>query len=117
MPLTKEELDQIGNIVSSAIAANNEVSLKPITEALTGIQANQKTLSDSLTANSRAEEATKRAAVAAVHGEIVANALSGEALEAMHKSIGSPAPLGANSATNQAPTGAPDPKSYFGGAA
>ncbi|WP_336803607.1 hypothetical protein [Erwinia aphidicola] len=117
MPLTKEELDQIGNIVSSAIAANNEVSLKPITEALTGIQANQKTLSDSLTANSRAEETTKRAAVAAVHGEIVANALSGEALEAMHKSIGSPAPLGANSATNQAPTGAPDPKSYFGGAA
>ncbi|WP_338494165.1 hypothetical protein VRB23_06670 [Erwinia aphidicola] len=117
MPLTKEELDQIGNIVNSAIAANNEVSLKPITEALTGIQANQKTLSDSLTANSRAEEKTKRDAVAAVHGEIVANALSGEALEAMHKSIGAPAPLGANSATNQAPTGAPDPKSYFGGAA
>lgn len=117
MPLTKEELDQIGNIVSSAIAANNETSLKPITDVLTSIQANQKTLSDSLTANSRAEEATKRTAVAAVHGEIVANALSGEALDAMFKALGTAAPLGTNSATTPAQTGAPDPATYFGGAA
>lgn len=117
MPLTKEELDQIGNIVSGAIAANNEASLKPINEALALIQTNQKTLSDSLTANSRAEEVTKRAAVAAVHGEIVANALSGEALDAMFKNLGEPAPIGANSAQNQKETGAPDYKTYFGGAA
>ena len=113
MPLTKEELDQIGNIVSGAITANNEASLKPINEALALIQANQKTLSDSLTANSRAEEVTKRAAVAAVHGEIVANALSGEALDTMFKNLGEAAPLGTNSANNQAPTGAPDANSYF----
>lgn len=113
MPLTKEELDQIGNIVSGAIAANNEASLKPINEALALIQTNQKTLSDSLTANSRAEEVTKRAAVAAVHGEIVANALAGEALEAMFKSLGEAAPLGTNSANNQTPTGAPEASTYF----
>ncbi len=117
MPLTKEELEQIGTIVSGAIAANNEASLKPITEALAGIQANQKTLSDSLTANSRAEEKTKRDAVAAVHGKIVANALSGEALDAMFKSLGEAAPLGTNSAKNPPVTGAPDPAAYFGGAA
>lgn len=113
MPLTKEELDQIGNIVSGAIAANNEASLKPINEALALIQTNQKTLSDSLTANSRAEEVTKRAAVAAVHGEIVANALSGEALDAMFKNLGDAAPLGTNSANNQTPTGAPEANTYF----
>ncbi|WP_413498939.1 hypothetical protein [Buttiauxella gaviniae] len=113
MPLTKEELDQIGNIVSGAIAANNEASLKPINEALALIQTNQKTLSDSLTANSRAEEVTKRAAVAAVHGEIVANALAGEALEAMFKNLGEAAPLGTNSANNQTPTGAPEASTYF----
>lgn len=100
-----------------AVAANNEASLKPITEALAGIQANQKTLSDSLTANSRAEEKTKRDAVAAVHGEIVANALSGEALDAIFKSLGEAAPLGTNSAKNPPVTGAPDPAAYFGGAA
>lgn len=113
MPLTKEELDQIGNIVSGAIAANNEASLKPINEALALIQTNQKALSDSLTANSRAEEVTKRAAVAAVHGEIVANALAGEALEAMFKNLGEAAPLGTNSANNQTPTGAPEASTYF----
>lgn len=113
MPLTKEELDQIGNIVSGAIAANNEASLKPINEALALIQTNQKTLSDSLTANFRAEEVTKRAAVAAVHGEIVANALSGEALDAMFKNLGDAAPLGTNSANNQTPTGAPEASTYF----
>lgn len=113
MPLTKEELDQIGNIVSGAIAANNEASLKPINEALALIQTNQKTLSDSLTANSRAEEVTKRAAVAAVHGEIVANALAGEALEAMFKNLGEAAPLGTNSANNQTTTGAPEASTYF----
>ena len=117
MPLTKEELEQIGTIVSGAIAANNEASLKPITEALAGIQANQKTLSDSLTANSRAEEKTKRDAVAAVHGEVVANALSGEALDAMFKSSGEATHIGTNSAKNPPVTGAPDPAAYFGGAA
>ncbi|KNC11581.1 hypothetical protein AC790_13515 [Pantoea sp. RIT-PI-b] len=117
MPLTKEELEQIGTIVSSAIAANNEASLKPITEALSGIQANQKTLSDALTANSRAEEQTMRDAVKAVHGDIIANALTGEALKEMFSKLGEATQIGANSAKNPPVTGAPDPAVYFGGAA
>lgn len=116
MPLTKEELEQIGTIVSSAIAANNETSLKPITDALSGIQTNQQLLAETLTANSRAEEKAKREAVAKVHGDIVANALSGDALDAMFKSIGTAAPLAGNSAQGQQDAGAPDPKTHFGGA-
>lgn len=117
MPLTKEELDQIGDIVGKAITANNATAITPLAEAIAAIQTNQTQMAETLTANSRAEEKTKREAVAAVHGEIVANALQGEALEAMFKSLGEAAPLGTNSAKNPPVTGAPDPAAYFGGAA
>lgn len=114
MPLTTEEKNELITEIGKGIAANVAEALKPITDKVDALQANQKTLSDTLTANSRAEEATKRAEVAKVHGEIVANALAGEALDAMFKSLGTSAPLAGNSAGTQAETGAPDFKSYFG---
>ncbi|MCI0324454.1 hypothetical protein [Cronobacter sakazakii] len=117
MPLTKEELEQIGSMIGEAVATNTEKAIKPLSEKVEALQANQEKLTETLTANSRAEEQTKRAAVAVKHGEVVANALSGEALDAMFKSLGEAAPLGANSAQKQAETGAPDYKTYFGGAA
>ncbi|ELY7411105.1 hypothetical protein SOJ79_000507 [Cronobacter sakazakii] len=117
MPLTKEELEQIGSMIGEAVATNTEKAIKPLSEKVEALQANQEKLTETLTANSRAEEQIKRAAVAAKHGEVVANALSGEALDAMFKSLGEAAPLGNNSAQNQAETGAPDYKTYFGGAA
>ncbi|MGT3187819.1 hypothetical protein [Yersinia enterocolitica] len=116
MPLTKEEMEQIGSMIGEAVATNTEKALKPLSDKVDALQANQKTLSDTLTANSRAEEVTKRSEVAKIHGEIVANALSGEALDAMFKSLGKAAPLGTNSAQTQVETGAPDPATHFGGA-
>ncbi len=116
MPLTKEEMEQIGSMIGEAVATNTEKALKPLSDKVDALQANHKTLSDTLTANSRAEEVTKRAEVAKVHGEIVANALSGEALDTMFKSLGKAAPLGTNSAQTQTETGAPDPTTHFGGA-
>ncbi|ELY2796597.1 hypothetical protein SNN58_001265 [Cronobacter dublinensis] len=113
MPLTKEELEQIGSMIGEAVATNTEKAIKPLSEKVEALQANQEKLTETLTANSRAEEQTKRAAVAAKHGEVVANALSGEALDAMFKSLGEAAPLGANSAHNQAETGAPSVAEYF----
>ena len=113
MPLTKEELETIGNMIGEAVATNTEKAIKPLAEKVDALQANQKELSDSLTANSRAEEATKRAAVAKVHGDIVANALSGEALDSMFKNLGDAAPLAGNSANNPAETGAPAADQYF----
>lgn len=114
MPLTTEEKNELITEIGKGIAANVAEALKPITEKVDALQANQKTLSDTLTANSRAEEATKRTEVAKVHGEVVANSLSGEALDAMYKSLGTAAPLAGNSAGAQPETGAPDFKSYFG---
>ncbi|MDZ7554467.1 hypothetical protein [Cronobacter sakazakii] len=113
MPLTKEELEQIGSMIGEAVATNTEKAIKPLSEKVEALQANQERLTETLTANSRAEEQTKRAAVAAKHGEVVANALSGEALDAMFKSLGEAAPLGNNSAQNQAETGAPSVAEYF----
>ncbi|HAJ7389277.1 TPA: hypothetical protein HNV44_10330 [Escherichia coli] len=117
MPLTTEEKQELISEIGKGLAANFADALNPIKDAITGLQANQDRLSETLTANSRAEEKAKREAVAKVHGEIVANALSGEALDAMFKTIGDSAPLGANSAQQQNESGAPDPKTYFGGAA
>lgn len=117
MPLTTEEKNELITEIGKGIAANVAEALKPITDKVDALQANQKTLSDTLTANSRAEEATKRAEVAKVHGEIVANALSGEALDDAFKRIGNAAPLAGNSAQNQKETGAPDYKTYFEGGA
>lgn len=113
MPLTKEELEQLGSMVSEAVATNTEKAIKPLAEKVDALQANQQQLAETLTANTRAEEKAKREAVAKVHGEIVANALSGDALEAMYKTIGDAAPLGTNSAQQQKETGAPAASEYF----
>lgn len=113
MPLTKEELEQLGSMVSEAVATNTEKAINPLAEKVDALQANQQQLAETLTANSRAEEKAKREAVAKVHGEIVANALSGEALDAMFKTIGESAPLGTNSAQQQKETGAPAASEYF----
>lgn len=117
MPLTKEELEQIGSMIGQAVATNTQAAIQPLADKVDALQANQNQLAETLTANSRAEEKTKREAVAKVHGDIVANALSGEALDAMFKTIGDSAPLGTNAGQQQKETGAPDPATYFGGAA
>lgn len=113
MPLTTEEKQELISEIGKGLAANFAEALNPIKDAITGLQANQDKLTETLTANSRAEEKIKREAVAKVHGEIVANALSGEALDAMFKTIGESAPLGTNSAQQQKETGAPNPDEYF----
>lgn len=113
MPLTTEEKQELISEIGKGLAANFADALNPIKDAITGLQANQDKLTETLTANSRAEEKTKREAVAKVHGDIVANALSGEALDAMFKTIGEAAPLGTNNAQRQKEAGAPNPDEYF----
>lgn len=113
MPLTTEEKQELISEIGKGLAANFADDLNPIKEAITGLQANQDKLTETLTANSRAEEKTKRDAVAKVHGDIVANALSGDALDAMFKSLGEAAPLGANNAQQPKESGAPAANEYF----
>lgn len=109
MPLTPEEKAELTNDVSNAVVekltANLKQTFEPMQEAITELQTNHKQLSDSLTANQRAEVAEKRAEVAKVHGEVVANALEGEALDTMYKNLGKAATLSTN---GQLPNGDTD---------
>lgn len=113
MPLTTEEKQELISEIGKGLAANFADALNPIKDAISGLQANQDKLAETLTANSRAEEKTKREAVAKAHGDIVANALSGEALDAMFKSLGEAAPLGTNNAQQHKETGAPAADEHF----
>ncbi len=98
MPLTPEEKAELTKDISEAVTANVSKAvadaIKPVSDKVDSLEANHKALSETLTANQKAEEAEKRKAVAAKHGEVVANALSGEALDAMYKALGDAAPLG-----------------------
>lgn len=124
MPLTKEERAELVKEINEGLAANiaNSVAeaLKPVQASVEELQTNQKELQtnqkaikEEIAANANKEVAEKRAAVAKVHGEIVANALSGEALEAMFKSLGKPAPMATNAASEGKKGEVPDFNTYF----
>lgn len=106
MPLTAEEKAELTTEISRAVTANIGQSLadamKPVTESVQALQANHKELADKLTANDRAAETEKRKAVAAQFGDVIANSLSGAALDEMHAKLGSAADLAANASQQQA---------------
>lgn len=80
MPMTAEERAELARETATAVGA---AMAGPLAE----LAANMKTIGDTLTANQRSEETAMRAVVADAHGEVVANALSGDALKQMHDSI------------------------------
>lgn len=85
----KEAEDMTPEELKALMAEERTATVNAVMEAigprLSTLEGNQKALSDSLTANARAQEAEQRAAVAAQFGEVVANALQGEALAEMFK--------------------------------
>ncbi len=109
MPLTEDELKKIGEMISNS----TKEAVEPINQKLEKLEANTDEQFKKLTANHDAEETRKREAVKAVHGEIIANALQGEALDEMFKKLGTAAPIAPNSATSQPQTGAPKADEYF----
>lgn len=117
MPLTKEERAELVKEINESITANmaNAIAeaLKPVQASVEELQTNQKAIKEEIAANADKEVAEKRAAVAKVHGEIVANALNGEALEAMFKSMGKAAPMATNAASEGKKGEVPDFNTYF----
>lgn len=91
--MDRKELDE-------ALAANAKTQgealeklFAPIADRLTALETNQKSISDSLTANTRAAEAAKRTEVAAKIGEAAAALLTGNALDEAHAALVGAAPL------------------------
>lgn len=119
MPITEQEQAALTKDISQAVIKDvGEVianALKPFATQLETLQANQKVITDSLTANEKAEEVEKRKVVTEKHGEVVANSLSGEALDTLYKSCGKAAPIGNSAAANGTleANKAPNPTEYF----
>lgn len=93
MPLTTEEKADLVKQISEAITANVDAKLNPISDKLSTMEANHLALSETLTANAKAEEAEKRKAVEAKFGKDVADNLQGNALDALYKQCGDAAPI------------------------
>lgn len=106
MPLTAEEKAELTTEISKALAANIGQAvtdaMKPVSDSVQQLQANHQALAEQLTAGAKAAEAEKRQAVAAVYGEVVANSLQGEALDAMHSKLGTATTLAPNSSQQAA---------------
>jgi hypothetical protein len=112
MPITEQER---ADIVKDLSASFKEI-LTPVVNTLDTLKASHEKLSSDLTANSRAAETEKRAAVEKQYGKVVADALTGNALDEMFKSLGKTEPLSVNGALSgdKPATGAPDPATYKG---
>lgn len=98
MPMTPEEKTEFATLISNSIAA----AVKPVSDAVAAQGAQLGTLAANMEASAKAAESGKRADVAKAYGEVIANALTGPALDAMHATIGLPgtataAALAANS--------------------
>lgn len=118
MPITKEERAELTKDISEAVAANMNQTvggiLNSLSEKLTSLEVNHKQLSEMMMANSKAKEAEKRKEVAAKLGDVVANALTGEALDAAYKQLGESSSLISNSGGEpQKVKGVPDVNNYF----
>lgn len=103
-PVTKPPVEDVPDMdrkeLDEALAANAKTQgealeklFAPIAERLTALETNQKQISDSLTANSRAAEADKRKLVAEKLGQAAADLLTGNALDEVHAKFAGAAPL------------------------
>lgn len=101
MPMTPEEKTELANMLANSVSA----AIKPVSDAVTAQGAQIASITTTLEANAKAAEAGKRAEVAKQYGEVVANALSGAALDEMHAKLSAAAP-GATAATLAANSGA-----------
>ena len=115
-----EEVDmtpeEVQAIVTKALEATN-ASLAAVQAENEKLKADVLAANAAIQANAESGLKDKRAAVAAVHGEVVANALAGEALDAMFASVQTAAGiLPGAPATNADEFKTPSMADHFGGA-
>lgn len=99
-PLVEDASDMTPDELKAALAANNDAlaaTLKgvfePLSTTVAALAANQQAMTDSLQANAKAAEAGKRAVVAEKLGQVVADALTGNALDEAHAALLGAAPI------------------------
>lgn len=97
MAFSDEDKAFMANALSSGLAAG----LKPLQDQVDKLQANQDAMSKAITANADAAMAEKRKKVAEKLGDVVANALSGAALDAAYAQCGEAANLMGNHSSQE----------------
>lgn len=117
MKMTPAEQAAFMAEVKTTIGASVSTAISGIETKVNELAANQNKLAEQISAApaaaaQAAKESAMKADVAKVHGEVVANALSGEALAEMHSKLGTAAAIAANNA-KKAPA-APDYAAHFG---
>jgi hypothetical protein len=114
---TPEETDMTPEEVQAIVDKAVGAAVDAVNQKLDSSEAKVKSLQEALQANSDAQLKDKRAAVSAVHGEVVANALSGEALDAMFASVQTAAGIVSGApVTNSDEYKVPSMSDHFGGA-
>lgn len=93
LDMTPEELKAALDAQLAALNAANTAALAPLTEQITALQAANAELKTALTANTNAQETEMRGVVTEHLGEVVANALTGEALKAAFVKFQPAAPI------------------------
>lgn len=93
LDMTPEELKAALDAQLQALNAANTAALAPLAEQITALQAANAELKTALTANANAQETEMRGVVGEHLGEVVANALSGDALKAAFVKFAPAAPL------------------------
>lgn len=82
LDMTPEELKAALDAQLAALTAANTAALAPLTEQITALQAANAKLESAVTANATQQDAEMRTVVTEHLGEVVANALTGDALKA-----------------------------------
>lgn len=93
LDMTPEELKAALDAQLAALNAANTAALAPLTEQITALQAANAKLETALTANANAQETEMRGVVTEHLGEVVANALTGDALKAAFVKFQPAAPI------------------------
>lgn len=93
LDMTPEELKAALDAQLQAVNAATAAALAPLTEQITALQAANTDLAAKLTASTSAQEAEMRTVVTEHLGEVVANALTGDALKAAFVKVAPAAPI------------------------
>lgn len=96
--MTPEQIAELARVIGEQVTNAVQEKLDALVEKIDALSGNLEKLEEQFTANERAAETEKRKAVSKRLGEVVANALSGDALEEAYRKLGDAVELGGNSA-------------------
>lgn len=113
MPMTAEERAELLKDLGAVIKENIDTAIAPVNTAIEELKTNAADMQAKIAANADKELVLKRAAIAKVHGEMIANSLADDKVEEVFKGLGEAQQIAANNAQEEQKAEIPDPAKYF----